>query len=131
VPATPTIQHLRELSQAERREFLTELVVAEFRDTLLMTEEDEELSTDTSFFDLGLTSLRLTEVKERLETLLACGIDTNTLFNSPTIEALVGHLVDHGLTEYFTDTVSTADGHDDEADDRDTVADLLDDLYQV
>lgn len=133
VAPTPAVARLAELARPERRDFLTELVVAEFRDTLLMTEEDEELDTGTSFFDLGLTSLRLTEVKQRLETLLACGIDANTLFNSPTVDALVGHLADTGLAEYFGGAEAPAPerGRDDDADDRDAVDDLLDDLYRA
>lgn len=130
---TPTIARLAELPRPERREFLEELVVAELRDTLLMTAEDEELDPRTSFFDLGLTSLRLTEVKQRLETLLACGIDANTLFNSPTIEALVDHLAGTGLAGYFADSRASA-GEPAEGDggdaDRDTVDDLLSDLYR-
>jgi acyl carrier protein len=59
---------------------------------MLMMRDDEELPTDTSYFDLGLTSLRLTELKQRLEEALDVGIDATVLFNRPTIDDLVDYL---------------------------------------
>ncbi|MFD5477523.1 acyl carrier protein [Streptomyces hawaiiensis] len=44
---------------------------------------DEELDLDTSFFDLGLTALRLSELRKRLERLLGVAIDETALFNQP------------------------------------------------
>ncbi len=80
------------------RESLEATLEREFRAALLMT-EDDELPFDQSFFDLGLTSLGITELKERLEYLLGCEINTNVLFNSPTIERLLEHLAERLLGE--------------------------------
>jgi acyl carrier protein len=85
------VMRLRELPVAERGEVLEEILETEFRAALLMTDEDE-LPFDMSFFDLGLTSLGITDLKQRLEELLDCEIDTNVLFNSPTVERLLTHL---------------------------------------
>jgi acyl carrier protein len=77
-----------------RRETLEEILDTEFRAALLMT-EDDELPFDQSYFDLGLTSLGITDLKQRIEELLDCEIDTNVLFNSPTVERLLEYLVQH------------------------------------
>lgn len=93
MPPTPTVKELRLLPEAERREALEEILETEFRAALLMTEEDE-LPFDQSFFDLGLTSLGITDLKDRLEEMLKCEINTNVLFNIPTIERLLDHLTE-------------------------------------
>jgi hypothetical protein len=95
-----TIEGLLELPLSERYEALAELVTREFKATLLMA-ESEELPPDMSFFDMGFTSLRIAEVKERLETLFSCGISANVLFNSPTLDRLMEHLADGVLAHLF------------------------------
>src|SRR5437763_17146060 len=75
------IERLQVLPLSERREGLEELVVTEFRTTLKMS-DDEDLPFDMSYFELGFTSLRITEIKERLETQLGRRISTNVLLNS-------------------------------------------------
>jgi acyl carrier protein len=75
----------------ERHELVEDLVVRVFRELTLLI-DGEELDLDVSFFDLGLTSLRLTEAKQRLEAELDLSIDVTVMFNRPTIEDLVGHL---------------------------------------
>ena len=85
-----------ELLGSDPSEAVESLLVAEFRAALLM-EEDEELPLDQSFFGLGLTSLRLMEVKQRVEAALGCEVSANVLFNFPTVERLVEHLVNEVL----------------------------------
>jgi acyl carrier protein len=92
------IERLRELPFSERHDVLEELVVAEFKYTLMMTDE-EDLPFDMSYFELGFTSLRITEIKERLETQFCCKISTNVLFNSPTVESLISYLADAVLVD--------------------------------
>jgi acyl carrier protein len=91
VAESTVVRQLRELPRSERREALEELVVAHLRATLLMT-DDEELSDTESFFDMGLTSLLIADIKERLERTLSCSISANVLFNSPNVRRLVDHL---------------------------------------
>lgn len=72
-------------------QLLEAAVVGEFKTVLLMPEA-EDLPMDQSFFELGLTSLMLTDVKQRLETLLGFGIEASEFFNRPTVEQLIGYL---------------------------------------
>lgn len=82
---------LRAMEHSERSDLLEELVVSRFRAALLM-EEDEELELDVSYFDLGLTSLRLTEMRSELEALFGVDLDATVLFNRPTVEQLLDYL---------------------------------------
>ncbi|GHG49120.1 acyl carrier protein [Streptomyces griseocarneus] len=88
--STDTLSPLTDLPVTEIGEAVEALVVAEFKHALLMG--DEDLALDSNFFELGLTSLRLMNVRRSLEERLALEIDTTVLFNSPTIEQLVAHL---------------------------------------
>jgi acyl carrier protein len=94
------IEWLHQLPLSERREGLEGLVVSEFKTSLMMA-DDEDLPFDMSYFELGFTSLRITEIKECLETQLGCTISTNVLFNSPTVEGLIAYLADEVLTDLF------------------------------
>lgn len=89
----PICAQLSELSWGECRDVLEDLVIAEFKSVLLMPEA-EQLPLATNYFDMGLTSLRLTEIRQRLEDVLDIGIDATVLFNSPTIDDLLTYLSD-------------------------------------
>lgn len=149
--STPALNGLRELPLSERRGALEELVVADFKSVLYMTEGDD-FPPRESFFDLGLTSLRLTEIKERLEALLGRAISANSLFNSPTLESLLRHLTEEVLPDLFpagppdpgprpaaTDTSGSPGvsggpsgaGDASAGPDRDEIDDLLRDLYRA
>ena len=103
---TPTVEKLCALPRSEWRDALQTLVVDEFKSTLLMS-VDEELPVDESFFDFGFTSLRITEVKLRLETLLGRPISANVLFNHPTIDALVTYLMNEVFADVFGESESS------------------------
>jgi acyl carrier protein len=128
---SPTIEHLLSLPQSERADALEVIVVEEFRSTMLMT-TDEELSLDTGFFDLGLTSLRITETKRRLEDLLDCSISANALFNRPTIRQVISYLMDELLVEVFPReaTVPSLSPASAGLTDRALVDDVLGDLFR-
>ncbi|WP_055494213.1 acyl carrier protein [Streptomyces sp. TP-A0356] len=96
----PIAERLESLSRSERWTALESIVVAEFKTALLMT-EDEELPLADSFFELGLTSLALTDVKQRLEELLGQGISSTVMFNRPTVEQLMDYLTSEVLAELF------------------------------
>lgn len=87
------VRQLRSLPEADRKIALENIVLRAFRDRLFM-EDSDELSVDENYFDLGLGSLQLTEVKEELERRFACEVDTTLLFNNPTIAQLMEHLDD-------------------------------------
>ena len=97
---TLTVEHLRAMPRPERFAALESVVVAEFKAALLMDEADELLMT-SSFFDLGLTSLGLTDVKQRIEDLLGLSIGSTVMFNSPTVEQLMDRLTSDVLGELF------------------------------
>ncbi len=81
------------MSRSERHDTLEVLVLAQFRTALLMS-EDEDLPMDISYFDMGLTSLRLTTIRQSLENVLDVAIDATVLFNRPTLDDLVTYLGD-------------------------------------
>jgi acyl carrier protein len=89
----PVMRELALMPEHERREIIEDLVVRELKSALFMTEE-EDLPLETGFFDLGLTSLKLSEVKSVLESTLDCEIQTTVLFRRPTPEQLIDHLTD-------------------------------------
>ncbi|MGC0423497.1 acyl carrier protein [Embleya sp. AB8] len=93
-----TSGELREMSRRERRDALEDLVVSCVRELLLM-EDGEELPLDQGYFDLGLTSLRLNDMRAHLERVLDVGIDATVLFGLPTVDRLVAHLTDQLSTE--------------------------------
>lgn len=93
-------ERLGDLPRSERADALTELLVTEFKAVLLMT-DDDELPFEQSYFDLGLTSLTLSDLKQRLERLLGCEVNANILFNSPTITRLLEYLMGGPLADLF------------------------------
>jgi acyl carrier protein len=97
----PAVQRLLALPRSERRAALEGVVVPEFRAKLLMS-ADEPLPLDANYFDLGLTSLQATEIKQRLEALLGCEIDASALLGRPTVEQLMNHLAAEGLPEVLS-----------------------------
>jgi acyl carrier protein len=108
--STSTIVRLRSLPMSERREELESTILSVLRAALLMN-EDEPIPTSQSFFDMGLTSLALTEAKERLEGMLGCHISATVLFNSPTVEQMTDHLADEVLTDLFDEPDSAGPGN--------------------
>ncbi len=128
---TDTIEDLLALPAHERTEALESVVVTEFRAALLMG-PDEQLPLDKAFFELGLTSLRITDVKRRLEDRLGCDISANALFNRPTVRELVAYLSTDVLAEVFPAREAVAVAAPAVADtDRALVDDLLEDLYRA
>ncbi|MFI9024017.1 acyl carrier protein [Streptomyces sp. NPDC053560] len=95
---------LHRLPRSERREALEAILSREFKACLLMAEE-EEFPREENFFDLGLTSLRVMELKQRMETLLRCEISSNVLFNSPNLARLAEHLATDVLPGLFDEPV--------------------------
>lgn len=97
---SPAIEALLDLPRSERADELESLLTAQIKAVLLMP-DDEELPLTVSFFDLGLTSLLLGEVKAHLEELLGRHISTTQLFNKPTVDQLLTYLTTEVLAELF------------------------------
>ncbi|WP_322767564.1 acyl carrier protein [Frankia sp. Cr1] len=133
IAPTPAVTALRALPRSERRAALEAMVTAEFKVTLLMAEQDD-LPLDQNYFDLGLTSLRVIDVKQRLEATLGCEIDTSALLRSPTVRHLIDLLTQEALLELFAvpggqekpvEQPAATAGH------KPLVDDLLKDLYGI
>lgn len=106
---TPLVEQLRSLSRPERRSRVEELARTEFRTALLMS-EGEDVPLDQNYFDLGLTSLRVTEIKQRLEAQLGCAIDTAVLFAVPTLGRLVEYLQNEILPKLIGESTASEEG---------------------
>ncbi|MEV5882340.1 acyl carrier protein [Streptomyces sp. NPDC052020] len=129
---TPLVEQLRALSRPERRSRVEELARAELRTALLMS-ADEDVPLDQNYFDLGLTSLRVSEIKQRLEAQLGCAIDTAVLFAVPTLGRLVEYLQDEILPKLTGEPAITREkaAGTVPAGRKALVDDLLNDLYQA
>lgn len=103
----PLAKQLAALPRSERMDFLAGIVEAEFKEGLLMTEQDE-LPLDENYFQLGLNSLRAVEIKSRLEELLGRELDTATLFSQPTVRQLLDHIAAEVLADLFPSAASAA-----------------------
>jgi hypothetical protein len=97
---TPWVRALAATALPERAAALEELVLHEFRTTLLMSDTDV-LPYDESYFAHGLTSLGATEIEQRLQATLGRSIDAASLLNNPTIGHLLAHLRTDVLAEFF------------------------------
>ncbi|MFI2641546.1 acyl carrier protein [Streptomyces sp. NPDC018610] len=128
---TPLVEQLRALSRPERRSRVEELARTELRTALLMS-EGEDVPLDQNYFDLGLTSLRVTEIKQRLEAQLGCAIDTGVLFAVPTLGRLVEYLQNEILPKLTGESTASEEkaAGTVPAGRKALVTDLLNDLYQ-
>lgn len=95
-----SIDDVESLPHFERVYWLEETVVKEFKSALLMP-DDEDLPLDTAFFEMGMSSLTLTDIKSKLEDHLGCVIDGTVLFNCPTVESLLDRLKGNELRHLF------------------------------
>jgi acyl carrier protein len=120
------IRRLGELPRSERMDFLVGMVLAQFKEALLMT-EDDELPLDENYFDLGLNSLRVVEIKAGLEELLGREVDTGLLFSQPTVQQVLEHLADEVLADLFGCVTAPAPPQPDTQ--SAMVADLLKRMY--
>jgi acyl carrier protein len=95
---SPRLRRVLDLPRAGRRAALDELVVEVFAE-ILGIPGGVEFPRGTGFFDLGMNSLRLTEVRQRLTRLLGDRISVEALFEHATVDSLVEHLVTAVLPE--------------------------------
>ncbi len=94
----PFVARLAATARSERRPALQAMIVARFREALLM-EPGDELALTANYFDLGMTSLLVVGLKQDLETTLGCAIDAGTLFSYPSIEQVMAHLCEECLPD--------------------------------
>jgi acyl carrier protein len=98
----PWLGQLLGVPLSERAHLLEEVIEGEFRDWLQL-DSSEALPRDESFFTLGVTSLGVVEMRERLEAALGRRIDTTVFYNKPTIRHLASHLRESLLGDIFAE----------------------------
>lgn len=96
------INMLTAADTVEREQRLSEYVVGKFK-SLLLIEDDEDLSFDQNYFDLGLTSLQIEQLKQEIEADFETAINPAVFFNNPTIYGLIAHLRDQILNPLAVD----------------------------
>lgn len=94
------LDELEQLPLSDRAQALDDFIYGHFRQALML-EPHETVDFKESFFDLGMTSLTLTESKRVFEQALRCVIDTPLLFNNPTVPTLIKMLKQDVLQELF------------------------------
>jgi aryl carrier-like protein len=94
-------QRLAALPAPDRLAALTEAVTAEFKTALLMARNDD-LPATGNLFDLGLTSQRAVEARERLQAALGCEIGISELFERPCVRDLVAALARGPVADLFS-----------------------------
>ena len=125
----PFAVSLGRLPPAERREALQTMVIGEIKSALLMAEQDD-VPLDANYFELGMSSLRVIGVKDRLQEEIGGGIDTSMFFNRPTVRQIVDYLISETLSDLFAG--ADAQSPDEPTPDGERfAAALLDELYQV
>jgi aryl carrier-like protein len=103
---TVGLDTVRALPRSLRRAALADLVTAEFRQVLLLP-DNEDMPTDVTVFDLGMTSLRLIETRQRLTRLVGGRVEITVLFEHPTVAGLLDHLATTVLADLFAATATT------------------------
>lgn len=93
-------ERLEQLPLSERSQALDDFVYDHFRQALML-ESHEMVDFEQSFFDLGVTSLKLTEIQNALEVTLGCEFDITALFNHPTVPSLIAMLKQQKMFELF------------------------------
>ena len=123
-------QHLQQLPLSEQEKALSDFVYERFRHALLL-EPDETVDFKQSFFDLGLTSLKLSQIRHELETNLACVIDTTVLFNHPTVPVLLKQLKRDVLPHLSAESASDCELPESNPAERDTISQLLNKKFNL
>ncbi|NJP07245.1 MAG: SDR family NAD(P)-dependent oxidoreductase [Chloroflexaceae bacterium] len=99
VSATTLRQRLAQTDPGERQALLTEHVQQQIGHVL---GRSGAVPMDESFFNLGMESLMVVELRNALQKSLECRLPGTLAFDYPTGDALVGYLVETVLTNLFS-----------------------------
>ncbi len=102
------LQQLTAASAKQRRVILTTHIQQNVA-TVLGRDLSQTIDLQLGFFDMGMDSLMTLELKNRLQGSLGQTLPSTLLFEYPTIEALVGYLIDELLS------LESSDPSDDES----------------
>ncbi len=105
---TEVLRRLRETAPERRRDLVTAHVRAEVAQVLGF-EELTASQTSLSFNEMGMTSLMVVELRNRLESTVGCRLPATVLFNYPTVEGLTDYVCRSlGLDEQETPEQATS-----------------------
>jgi acyl carrier protein len=90
---TMLMERLKQAQPANRRVMLVQYLQGEVAQVLRFG-SPAAVDTRHGFFDMGLDSLTAVELKQRLEREVGVNLPAATLFNYPTVETLVDHLIE-------------------------------------
>ncbi|NEP62573.1 MAG: SDR family NAD(P)-dependent oxidoreductase, partial [Symploca sp. SIO2G7] len=85
------IQQLEAVSPKQRRQLLVQEVRLQVAQVLGIA-DPEQIDSQVGLFDIGIDSLMLTELRNRLQSSLACRLSATALFNYANIDDLVDYL---------------------------------------
>lgn len=97
---TTFLQQLATTPLGDRRPLLTTRIQTEVAQVMRL-EASHLPDPQQGFFDLGMDSLMLVELKNRLENTLGSSLPTTLPFDYPTVEALVDYLVKEAIEIEF------------------------------
>ncbi|NES24110.1 MAG: SDR family NAD(P)-dependent oxidoreductase [Symploca sp. SIO3E6] len=85
------IQHLEAVSLEQRRQLLVKEVCSQVAQVLGIA-DPEQIDPQVGLFDIGIDSLMLTELRNRLQSSLGCRLSATALFNYANVNDLVDYL---------------------------------------
>ncbi len=86
------VEELKRVSPEKQRDHLSIHIQSELN-KLLGFGPGESIDFHKGFFDLGMDSLMVVELGDRLKTSLGCALPSTLLFKYPTLEALLDHIL--------------------------------------
>ncbi|MEN8129658.1 MAG: acyl carrier protein [Pseudomonadota bacterium] len=98
--STTLFEELKAIPFSERTDWLVDYLACKFK-PLLFLDALDDLPLDQNYFDLGLTSLAIEELKHGLEEDFGMAVNPAVLFNNPTVDQLLNYLRRELLAEYF------------------------------
>jgi myxalamid-type polyketide synthase MxaB len=124
------MQRLEVTPVEERRELLV-IHVQEQAAKVLGVTLPKQIGLRESLLDLGIDSLMAVESRNHLQSSLGKSISSTVLFDYPTLEKLVDHLVSDVLSlEFFVSSDSNLKAPEPEADSLDQFKDQLQEMSQ-
>ncbi|WP_424102087.1 SDR family NAD(P)-dependent oxidoreductase [Moorena producens] len=126
------LQHLEAVPANKRRELLADHVCKQVAKVLGLN-PSQPIDLQQGFFELGMDSLTSVELRNRLQTSLACSISSTAAFDYPTVGELVDYLAQQVLGVECVDESAVESLEEDNSDElsgleelsQDEIADLL------
>jgi myxalamid-type polyketide synthase MxaB len=103
IPQTLPLRAILATLPSQERKVRLEAFVRSMITTVLGLRQNSTLEMDTRLFDFGLDSLMAVELKNKLAAGLDCPLRSTLLFDYPTLDALLPHLL-HDVLQLPDDT---------------------------